>query len=304
MKLVSYANNGEPLRAGVLVGEHVIAAHQCAQRAELDVGVNWGSVRSLLSADPDDLSALERAAGELADRAGTRLTEVRLGPPVPDPEKILCIGVNYLDHVAEAQEETPGLGMQPDPVVFSIFNTALIGDGENIVLPSAAPEMVDWEGELAVVIGKHCRRVSKADALDYVAGYMVFNDVSARDLQMASPQWLIGKSFDTSAPCGPALVTRNEIPDPQALGLETRVNGEVMQSTTTSLMIHSVDRLIEFISSVITLTPGDIIATGTPAGVGYAREPKLFLKDGDSVTVTITGLGELTNRVIAEAGSA
>jgi acylpyruvate hydrolase len=302
MRLVSYADEGSPLRAGILLGDVVVDAHACAQRAGLDGAVQWSSVKAILAgAGLDTLQALAGASRDLAAESGRPRGDVTLGPPIPDPEKVLCIGLNYRDHVEEAQQEDETLGTQADPVVFSKFNTALVGDGADVVLPSAAPDWVDWEGELAVVIGTRCRHVARADALDHVAGYMVLNDVSARDLQLASPQWLMGKSFDTSGPCGPALVTRDEVPDPQALELTTEVNGEVMQSTTTSLMIHPVARLIEYISSLITLAPGDIIATGTPAGVGFARDPKIFLKDGDVVAVTISGVGTLSNPVRAES---
>ena len=299
MRLVSYANGNAELRAGVLVDDVVVDARDCARRAELDDRVDWTSVKAILAgAGEAGLTALARTSRELT---GIRREEVTLGPPIPDPDKILCIGLNYRDHVDEAQQEDHRLGTQPDPVVFSKFRTALVGDGGDVVLPAVAPDWVDWEGELAVVIGKVCRNVTLADALDHVAGYMVLNDVSARDLQLASPQWLMGKSFDTAGPCGPALVTRDEVPDPQALELRTEVNGEVMQETVTSLMIHPVARLIEYVSSLITLVPGDIIATGTPGGVGFARDPKVFLKPGDVVRVTISGVGELTNHVTVEA---
>jgi len=298
MKLVSYASGGEGLRAGLLVGDDlVVDAEQCAKRAGLDGGTDWSSVKSIVgSAGASDLEALAGAGAE-STAEGMSRAELTLGPPIPDPEKILCVGLNYRDHVEEAQEEDETLGTQPDPVVFSKFNTALVGDEGDVVLPASAPDWVDWEGELAAVIGRSCRNVSAGEALDYVAGYMPLNDVSARDLQLASPQWLMGKSFDTACPCGPALVTRDEVPDPQALELKTEVNGEVMQSTNTALMINPVARLIEYVSSLITLAPGDLIATGTPGGVGFARDPKVFLGPGDVVVVTISGLGQLTNRV-------
>jgi acylpyruvate hydrolase len=301
MKLVSYANGTAALRAGVLVdGDVVVDAAECAKSAGLDGGVDWSSVKSIIGgADAAGLQALDAAGRELAGDQGHARDTIVLGPPIPDPEKILCIGLNYRDHVEEAQQEDATLGTQADPVVFSKFNTALIGDGADVVLPAVAPDWVDWEGELAVVLGRGGSAIAEADALAHVAGYMVLNDVSARDLQLASPQWLMGKSFDTSGPCGPALVTADEIPDPQALDLRTEVNGEVMQSTSTALMINPVARLIAYVSSLITLAPGDIIATGTPGGVGFARDPKVFLKDGDVVTITISGLGQLTNPVRA-----
>lgn len=302
MKLVTYKTESDgEYRAGVLVAEAVVDAGLVAARVASLNGINWKSVKSIIGrASAEQLQQLGRESEAVAEEARIPLADVMLGPPIPDPDKILCIGLNYRDHVEEAQREDAKLGTTPDPVVFSKFTTALVGDGGAIVLPAAAPNMIDWEGELAVVVGRTASRVSEHDALGYVAGYTILNDVSARDVQLASPQWLMGKSFDTSGPCGPALVTRDEIADPQDLTLETRVNGEVVQSTTTSLMIHSVSRLISYISSLITLEPGDIIATGTPSGVGFSRDPQVFLRPDDSVAVSISGLGTLCNTVMAE----
>jgi acylpyruvate hydrolase len=299
MRFVTYAHDGFQRRAGLQLESAVVDAAECARKASIDGDVNWASVKAILAdADAGALEQLETTARSEVASAGIPVAEVTLLPPIPDPEKVLCIGVNYRDHLEEAQAVKPEIGTQPDPIVFSKFKSALIGDGEAIVIPRAAPDMIDWEGELAVVIGSRCSRVSSADALDHVAGYTVINDVSARDVQLASPQWLMGKSFDTSGPCGPWVVTKDEVPDPQALSLTTTVNGEVMQQTTTALMINPVARLIEYISSLITLVPGDIIATGTPGGVGYSRDPKVFLAPGDTVKVSIEGVGELTNPVL------
>jgi 2-keto-4-pentenoate hydratase/2-oxohepta-3-ene-1,7-dioic acid hydratase in catechol pathway len=299
MRLVTYETNHSPARAGVMVGDIVVDAAAAASAAALDGAAAWTSVKSIVGeATRQQIAALDRAAKEIGGTAGLAVGDVRLRPPIPDPEKVLCIGLNYRDHVEEAQEGVDAsLGTQPDPIVFSKFSSALIGHGAAIELPAAAPDMVDWEGELAVVVGRTCKGVSAADALDHVAGYTVLNDISARDLQLASPQWLMGKSFDTSGPCGPALVTADEVPDPQELELRTRLNGEVVQQTSTRMMINPVARLIEYISSLITLVPGDIIATGTPGGVGFSRDPKVFLRPGDSVTVSIDGIGELTSPV-------
>lgn len=300
MKLVTYERDGRA-RAGVLVDETVVDAETCAQAASLDGATTWTSVKSIVGdATRDERDALAAAAGRLAGEQGRPRDELRLRAPIPDPEKILCIGLNYRDHVDEAQRDVDArLGTQPDPIVFSKFNSALVGDREHVVIPAAAPAMIDWEGELAVVIGRVCARVAADRALEHVAGYTVLNDISARDLQLASPQWLMGKSFDTSGPCGPALVTADEVPDPQDLELVTTVNGEVMQRTSTALMINPIGRLIEYISSLITLVPGDVIATGTPAGVGYARDPRVFLRDGDEVAVSVERVGRLTTPVRA-----
>jgi 2-keto-4-pentenoate hydratase/2-oxohepta-3-ene-1,7-dioic acid hydratase in catechol pathway len=300
---VSYKTSAlDSYRAGLLVEDTIVDAAACAASNLDATHVNWKSVKSIIAAaSGDELRALDAASRNGGATDAFRVGEVTLGPPIPDPDKILCIGLNYRDHVEEAQRERPEYGTQPDPVVFSKFTTALIGDGDTVVLPDAAPSKIDWEGELAVVIGKTAHRVDDSVALDFVAGYTIFNDVSARDVQLASPQWLMGKSFDTSGPCGPALVTPDEVGDPQNLRLETRVNDEVVQSTNTSMMINPVARLIAYISSLITLEPGDIIATGTPSGVGFSREPQMFLAPNDRVTVTIAGLGTLTNVVKAES---
>jgi acylpyruvate hydrolase len=302
MRFVTYAPEGGAARPGLVLGHEVIDVQACAERASTEGDrLPSHSLKALLGvADLDDLRRLEDAAATLMPNLGVPVDDVRLLAPVPDADKVLCIGLNYKDHVDEARDVVPALEAPPDPIVFSKFNSALIGHGEAIRIPAAAPDMIDWEGELAVVIGRHCSRTSASDALDYVAGYTVLNDVSARDVQLGSPQWLMGKSFDTSGPCGPWIVTRDEIPNPQDLRLTTTVNGELMQQTTTALMIHPIARLIEYISSLITLSPGDVIATGTPGGIGYARDPKVFLAPGDTVKIEVEGVGELVNAVIGE----
>jgi 2-keto-4-pentenoate hydratase/2-oxohepta-3-ene-1,7-dioic acid hydratase in catechol pathway len=215
-------------------------------------------------------------------------------PPVPDPEKIICIGLNYRDHAGEVAMELP-----PAPILFPKWPNALIGDGAPIVLPPETSRG-DYEGELAVVIGRRVRRVPEAEALGAVAGYMPFNDVSARDLQLQVSQWTAGKAIDSFAPCGPELVTAGEVGDVGALEVRTRLNGETVQSAPTELMIFPVATLIAYVSSLMTLEPGDVIATGTPAGVGFTREPPIALAAGDVVEVEIPGVGLLTNPVVAE----
>jgi acylpyruvate hydrolase len=295
VKLVSYAANGteEGWRAGVLAGETVIDAEQLATRhlpAEVAAG-DYASVRGILSLPAAARSKLGEAA-EVGD--GLPVGEVRLGPPVPDPDKILCLGLNYRAHVDESAMEVPAA-----PILFAKFRNALIGDGATIELPGAS-QKVDYEGEMAVVIGRTCKHVSPADALSVVAGYMPFNDISARDLQLQTPQWTAGKAVDSFAPCGPALVTADSIGDPQSLRLQTRLNGELMQDSDTSLMIFPIAETIAFISTLITLVPGDVIATGTPEGVGATREPPVFLQPGDEIEVEISELGVLRNGVAAE----
>jgi 2-keto-4-pentenoate hydratase/2-oxohepta-3-ene-1,7-dioic acid hydratase in catechol pathway len=210
------------------------------------------------------------------------------------PGKIVCVGLNYLDHAQEGGMELPKA-----PLLFAKWPNTLIGDGEPIVLPPEATE-VDYEAELGVVIGTKAKRVSEADALEYVEGDVCVNDVSARDLQFGDGQWTRGKSVDTFCPVGPRLVPREEIADPQQLGIRCIVNGEALQDSSTAQMIFSVAEIIAYVTRVITLDPGDLIATGTPAGVGVFRDPKVLLKDGDEVSVEIEGVGTLTNPVEKE----
>jgi 2,4-didehydro-3-deoxy-L-rhamnonate hydrolase len=214
--------------------------------------------------------------------------------PIDRPQKIICVGLNYTDHAAEAS-----LSLPERPLLFAKWPNTLIGPREPIVLPSITSK-VDYEGELAVVIGRKASRLTADDALDAVAGYLCANDVSARDLQFADKQWVRGKSLDTFCPVGPALVPASEIPDPQALVLRTILNGETVQEAPTSNMIFSVAQIVAFTSEAITLEPGDLILTGTPAGVGIFRTPELLLKPGDEVTVEIEGIGTLTNPVAAD----
>jgi 2-keto-4-pentenoate hydratase/2-oxohepta-3-ene-1,7-dioic acid hydratase in catechol pathway len=219
---------------------------------------------------------------------------VKLGPPIPDPNKILCIGLNYRDHA----EET-GAPIPRDPVLFSKFNTSLAGPGDPIVLPTVS-QKVDYEAELVLVIGTKGRSIAKDRAMEHVAGCMVGHDVSARDWQLEKDgkQWLAGKTFDTFAPCGPHLVTLDEVGDPHALGIRLRLNGATMQDSNTKQMIFRAEDLIAYLSQVVTLLPGDLIFTGTPPGVGIARKPPVWLKGGDVCEVEIDGLGVLTNPVV------
>jgi 2-keto-4-pentenoate hydratase/2-oxohepta-3-ene-1,7-dioic acid hydratase in catechol pathway len=214
--------------------------------------------------------------------------------PVPRPGKIICIGLNYRDHAAESNMPIP-----QKPVVFSKFSTAVIGPGEPVVLPSTS-QQVDYEAELAVVIGRLGKFISADRAYDYVLGYTAFNDVTARDFQFGDGQWQRGKSCDTFAPMGQTLVTADEVPDPHKLSIKLTLNGEIMQNSNTDQLIFGIPALIEFISQTILLEPGDVIATGTPAGVGFARKPPVFLKPGDRMEVMIEGVDGVGNPVISE----
>jgi len=214
--------------------------------------------------------------------------------PVPRPGKLICIGLNYRDHAAESN-----LAIPEKPVVFSKFSSAVIAPGEPVVLP-ATSKQVDYEAELAVVIGRRAKNVSADRAYDYVLGYTAFNDVSARDFQFADGQWQRGKSCDTFAPMGQTIVTTDVVPDPQKLWIKLTLNGQTMQDSNTDQMIFGVARLIEFLSETITLEPGDVIATGTPSGVGFARNPPVFLKPGDEMEVNIEVVGGINNPVVEE----
>ena len=217
--------------------------------------------------------------------------------PVPRPGKIVCIGLNYRDHAAES-----GLAVPKTPVIFSKFSSCVIAPGEPVVIPPAS-EKVDYEAELAVVIGRRASHVAADRAYDYVLGYTAFNDVTARDFQFGDGQWQRGKSCDTFAPMGQAIVTADEIPDPHTLRISLTVNDTVMQDSNTSQLIFRVPELIAFITASITLEPGDVIATGTPAGVGFARKPPVFLKPGDRMEVSIDRIGGLGNPIVASSAS-
>jgi len=223
------------------------------------------------------------------------LEEARIHAPIARPSKIIAIGLNYEDHAAETGGEIP-----EKPIVFAKYPNTVVGPGEAIKIPHIT-QQADYEAELAVVVGHPARNVSASEALEYVFGYTNCNDVSSRDLQFSEGgQWTRSKSLDTFCPLGPYIVTREEVPDPQSLSIRCVLNGEVMQDSNTSKMAFSVAELVTFLSSGMTLMPGDIIATGTPAGVGFVRDPKVFLKAGDEVTIEIEGLGSLTNPVEAE----
>jgi acylpyruvate hydrolase len=283
VRLISYHDSGT-IRPGVLVGDEVVPTDALQTPA--------GSVRGLLAAlDASDLAELGRRAEQSPERVP--LASLRLAAPVPDPQKIICLGLNYRDHAAESGQDPPTA-----PLWFAKFANSLAGSREDVVLPAAHPDYVDYEAELAVVIGRAAHLVSAADALAYVAGAMPFNDVSARDLQLQNQLWTSGKAIDTFAPCGPALVTLDEIPDIQDLGVRARVNGELLQDGSTREQIFGVAQAVSWLSRTMTLLPGDIVATGTPAGVGASRGR--FLRAGDVVEVELEGVGTLSNQVVDE----
>ncbi len=223
-----------------------------------------------------------------------KLSEIRLLAPLTNPSRIFAIGLNYRDHAAEAKMALPSA-----PVVFFKMPTAIVGPGDAIVLPNNSAEP-DYEAELAFVIGKGGYRISAAAWREHVYGFTIINDVSARDVQRATSQWSLAKSFPTYCPMGPAIVTADEIPDPHQLAISLSIDGEILQNSNTRELIFKIPELIEYISSITPLLPGDIVSTGTPSGVGMGRTPQRWLKPGETVTVTIQGLGSLTNPVVAE----
>jgi 2-keto-4-pentenoate hydratase/2-oxohepta-3-ene-1,7-dioic acid hydratase in catechol pathway len=287
MRLVTYretSGSGGELRAGALVGDQVVDLHA----ADLSLPAD---VLGLIQGGP---AVLDRARTAAASGLGCALADVRLLSPISRPPKIVCIGVNYADHAAEAGRALPRW-----PSVFLKAASCIVGPGDPIVRPPTT-EQLDYEIELAVVIGKRAKAVPREDALGYVAGYTIMNDVSARDLQLGKDGGIIlGKNFDTAAPLGPAIALADEIPDPSNLRLRTWVNGELRQDGNTRTLIFDVAAIIAFLTQQMTLEPGDIIATGTPAGVGLGMKPQVWLQPGDTIRMEIEGIGVLENLVTA-----
>jgi len=272
MRLVTYSSERGP-RAGVHWQGGIV---DCWDAIESD----GSSVRELL--EGGRLDDVARAEGEVLPLEGLEIL-----PPVPDPQKIVCIGLNYASHAAETGMEPPAR-----PTFFAKFRNALAAPGATVALP-ATSDKVDYEAEVAFVIGRRAKDVAEADALDHVAGYMLLNDLSARDLQGATPQWMPGKVFDGSAPCGPALVTADEAGVHDAISFSLTLNGEEMQASATDDLIFSIPALVADLSSLMTLEPGDLISTGTPSGVGLSRNPHVWLKPADEVVISSPQLGEL-----------
>ena len=284
MQLVSFERNGQ-LSYGLADGDRVREASAAFRR-------RYGNLRAVIAAG---------AQQELVDDAGGAIysaADLRFVPVIPDPDKILCVGVNYRPHIAEMGRQVPD-----HPVVFVRFPASLVGHNEPIIRPRVS-EQFDFEGELAIVIGKRARHVERDDALDYVAGYCCFMDGSIRDWQRHTPQFTPGKNFHHSGAMGPCIVTADEIPDPSVLKLTTFVNGEVMQRGRVADLVFDIPALIEYCSTFSELLPGDIIATGTPGGVGAARTPPVWLQAGDTVEVEIPGVGRLRSPVMDESVAA
>ncbi|WP_284990242.1 fumarylacetoacetate hydrolase family protein [Arthrobacter sp. efr-133-TYG-120] len=294
MKIVSYEHESG-IRGGLLVDDAVYDLERLFEIApEASKGAT-SSVRTFLELYGGELAELSAAADALAAstpsaRVGAR-SEMRLTAPLQDPAKVLCVGLNYKDHVAET-----GRALPEYPDVFAKFATTLVGPDDEIG-GAEVSENLDFEGEVAVVIGRRASRVGEDEALDYVAALAPLNDITARDLQYRGTQWLAGKAVDGSTPWGPALVTLDEVGDPQDLELVTRVNGVEMQRSNTRHQIFPIARIVSYLSSFLTLEPGDVIATGTPQGIGAKRNPPVWLEPGDTVEIDIERVGLLRNRV-------
>ncbi|MGA3035579.1 MAG: fumarylacetoacetate hydrolase family protein [Terracidiphilus sp.] len=279
MKLVSFSVDGDRIRPGALIEE-----------AALVVDLTAAGYPDTLTAIASGFNSVDRPGAY----PGYKLDEVCLRAPLANPPRIFAIGLNYRDHAKEAKMDLPSA-----PVVFFKLQTAMIGPGDAIVLPKNSTEP-DYEAELAFVIGKGGYRIPASAWRDHVYGYTIVNDVSARDVQRTTSQWSLAKSFPTYCPTGPAIVPADQIPDPHKLAISLDINGELLQSSNTSELIFTVPELVEYISSITPLLPGDMISTGTPSGVGMGRTPPRWLRPGDTVTIHIEGLGSLSNPVVAE----
>ena len=283
MKLVTYQIDGGVPQLGAVKGNGVV------NLADASGGELPGDMSSLLEMGAE---GMELARSTVASAAATSaLDAVKILTPVPNPSKVIAIGLNYTDHIKETNSATPEI-----PIMFTKYTTSIVGPGDDVRWDPALTSKVDWEVELAVVVGKTAYRVAEEDAFDYIAGYTICNDVSARDLQSErGDQWIRGKSLDTFCPLGPYLVTKDEIADPHDLALKTIVNGQVMQDSSTKALLFKIPYLIHYLSQAFTMLPGDVIITGTPPGVGMGMKPPVYLKGGDTMTVEIEGLGSLTN---------
>ena len=286
MKLLTFSVEGKT-RPGALKGDRVVDL----AAAGLPAGPHGGLIE--IARGGDAMVDRARKAADDAKAKSYALKDVKIEAPIRRPGKVLAVGLNYIDHCKEA-----GLPVPPEPVLFTKWSTSVCGPYDDVFLPAVAAREVDYEVELGVVIGKRATNVSEKDALDYVMGYTVVNDVSARDQQFANAkQWDRGKSFDTFCPWGPYIVTRDEVKDPHVLQVRTILNGKEMQNSNTKNLIFNVNKIIAYASQSTTLEPGDLIPTGTPFGVGFSRKPPVFLKDGDVCECEVEKLGSVKNRI-------
>lgn len=288
MRLLTFASNGKA-RFGIEVPEGILDVNAADATLPASLLAYLGDAERLRPA----LEALVAAPPAAHIHAPST---VRRLPPIGLPQKIVCIGLNYRDHAAEVK-----LPLPTHITAFAKYPNALIGDGAAIEIPRES-DNVDYEAELAFVIGKRGRHIPAERAYDYIAGYTIVNDVSVRDYQMRTSQWMLGKVFDTHAPCGPVIVTTDEIPDPQTLAIRCSIDGEVLQDSNTAQLVFTIPALVAELSAIMTLEPGDIVATGTPAGVGISRTPKRWMRAGERVRVEIERIGALENPVVSAAG--
>ena len=297
MKLVRFSTNGQSPRVGLLQGDRIadlqaslaatLARRGVVRAQDIAAALIPGSTRAFLEGG----AAAHDAVASITEWVTVSAGSARLHAPIADPSKFICIGLNYRDHAEETGNAIP-----KEPPIFAKWSNAIIDPGEPILRPRGSSAL-DWEVELGVVIGRPARYVSREQALDYVWGYTIINDASARDFQMLTSQWMAGKIFETAAPVGPYIADRTEVPDPHALSLRTFVNGKQMQNGNTKTFIFDVRYLVSYLSGLMTLMPGDLIATGTPPGVGLGMKPPVYLNPGDVVRMDITGLGTLENPV-------
>ncbi|WP_264740853.1 fumarylacetoacetate hydrolase family protein [Cytobacillus firmus] len=296
MKLAAFRIDSET-RTGVLKENHIIDLNALETKIDSSSGLKIPRDLKQIIEQSDSIlpsiqALLEQNELDLDDRdVSLPLSDVEILAPITQPEKIICVGLNYLDHCIETGLEPPA-----SPVIFSKYANAIIGEGDAIELPVNSSQ-VDFEAELAIIIGKEAKCVSEEEAEDYIFGYTIMNDVSARDLQFADGQWSRGKSADTFAPIGPAVVTKDEAGDPHNLNISLRLNNEIMQDSNTKNLIFKIPYIVSFLSQSMTLKPGDLIATGTPPGVGMGRDPQVWLKEGDQISITIENIGTLNNTV-------
>jgi len=297
MKLVRFSSNGQSPRVGLLQADRIVdlQASLAASLARRGVVRAQDIAATLVPASTREFleggAATQDAIASITEWVTVPAASARLHAPIADPGKFICIGLNYRDHAEETGNAIP-----KEPPIFAKWSNAIIDPGEPILRPRGSKQL-DWEVELGVVIGRPARYVAREQALDYVWGYTIINDASARDFQMVTSQWMAGKIFETAAPIGPYIADRTEVPDPHTLSLKTFVNGKQMQNGNTKTFIFDVRYLVSYLSNLITLMPGDIIATGTPPGVGLGMKPPVYLNAGDVVRMEITGLGTLENPV-------
>jgi len=297
MKLVRFSSNGQSPRVGVLQGDRIadLQASLAASLARRGVVRAQAIAATLVPTSTREFleggAATQDAIAAITEWVTVPAASARLHAPIADPGKFICIGLNYRDHAEETGNAIP-----KEPPIFAKWSNAIIDPGEPILRPRGSKQL-DWEVELGVVIGRPARYVAREQALDYVWGYTIINDASARDFQMVTSQWMAGKIFETAAPIGPYIADRTEVPDPHTLSLKTFVNGKQVQNGNTKTFIFDVRYLVSYLSNLITLMPGDVIATGTPPGVGLGMKPPVYLNAGDVVRMEITGLGTLENPV-------